>query len=96
MTDDSRPPAQDPRETPDPVPDPVPGRAAREPDGPGPSAPAAGLEAARGARTLPDPPGLPELLGLAGHPDAEVRRAVAKALPFAASPPRTRPGCAPC
>ncbi|RAJ45646.1 HEAT repeat protein [Kitasatospora sp. SolWspMP-SS2h] len=56
MTDDSRPPAEDP--------------------------------SARDVRALP------VLLGSAGHPDAEVRRAVAKALPFAGEPvpdsPRVR------
>ncbi|MFF4342241.1 HEAT repeat domain-containing protein [Kitasatospora sp. NPDC001540] len=64
------------------------GRAEREPDGSVLSVLVEVLEAAQDARALP------VLLELVGHPDAQVRRAVAKALPFVGEPvpdsPRVR------
>ncbi|GLW74936.1 hypothetical protein Kpho02_72330 [Kitasatospora phosalacinea] len=61
------------------------GRAEREPDGSVLCALVEVLEAAQDARALP------VLLELAGHPDGQVRRAVAKALPFAGEPAQGSP-----
>ncbi|GAA2111721.1 hypothetical protein GCM10009759_53980 [Kitasatospora saccharophila] len=60
-------------------------RAGREPDGPALSALVDVLGAAQDERALP------VLLELAGHPDGEVRLAVAKALPFVGEPVQDSP-----